>query len=303
FSRGYICPKAHALKELQSDPDRLRRPLQRTKSGWREMPWDAALAEASEKLLAVRSAHGPESLAIYLGNPSAHNIGSMLYGRVLIRALGSHQRFSATSVDQLPKMISSCLLFGEQLLVPVPDVDRTAYLLIIGANPVVSNGSLMTAPAMPKRLRALRARGGKLVVVDPRRTETARLADEHLSIRPGTDALFPFAIVHTLFAEGLLRLGRLEPMVEGIEEVRSLARSFSPEAVSDRIGIDAATRRRVAREISAAPAAACYCRIGTCTQEFGTLSSWLVDVVNVLSGNLDRVGGAMFTAPAAPFKY
>jgi anaerobic selenocysteine-containing dehydrogenase len=303
FSQGYICPKAHALKELQHDPDRLRRPIRRKGAGWQEIPWDEALGEAAENLLRVRTQHGPESLGIYLGNPNAHNLGAMLYGRVLIRALGSHQRFSATSVDQLPKMISSCLLFGEQLLVPVPDVDRTAYLLIIGANPVVSNGSLMTAPAMPKRLRALRARGGKLVVVDPRRTETARLADEHLSIRPGTDALFLFAIVHTLFADGLLRLGRLEPMVEGIEEVRSLARSFSPEAVSDRIGIDAATLRRVAREIAAAPSAACYGRIGTCTQEFGTLSSWLVDVVNVLSGNLDRVGGAMFTAPAASFKY
>ncbi len=303
FSRGYICPKAHGLKELQHDPDRLRRPVRRTGADWQEISWDEAFREAAENLLRVRNQHGPESLAIYLGNPNAHNLGAMLYGRVLIRALGSHQRFSATSVDQLPKMISSCLLFGEQLLVPVPDVDRTAYLLVIGANPLVSNGSLMTAPAMPRRLRALRARGGKLVVVDPRRTETARLADEHLPIRPGTDALFLFALVHTFFAEGLLRLGRLEPMVDGIEEVRSLARSFSPEAVSDRIGIDAETLRRVAREIAAAPSAACYGRIGTCTQEFGTLSSWLVDVVNVLSGNLDRDGGAMFTAPAASFKY
>jgi anaerobic selenocysteine-containing dehydrogenase len=303
FSRGYICPKAHALKELQNDPDRLRRPLERTKSGWREIPWDAALAEAAQNLMRVRGAHGPESLAIYLGNPSAHNLGSMLYGRVLIRALGSHQRFSATSVDQLPKMISSAALFGEQLLVPVPDVDRTSYLLILGANPAVSNGSLMTAPAMPKRLRALRARGGKLVVVDPRRTETARLADEHLAIRPGTDALFLFALVHTLFAEGLVRLGRLEPMVEGAEQVRRLAEPFSPEAVARRVGIDAATIRRLARDFSAAPSAACYGRIGTCTQEFGTLASWLVDVVNVLSGNLDRPGGAMFTTPAASFKY
>jgi anaerobic selenocysteine-containing dehydrogenase len=303
FSRGYICPKAYALKDLQNDPDRLRRPVRRTGEGWQEIPWDEALAEAADNLLRVRNRHGGESLAIYLGNPCAHNLGTTLYGRVLIRALGSHQRFSATSVDQLPKMISSCMLFGEQLLVPVPDVDRTAYLLVIGANPVVSNGSLMTAPAMPKRLRALRARGGKLVVVDPRRTETARLADEHVSIRPGTDALFLFALVHTFFEEGLLRLGRLEPMVEGIEEVRSLARSFSPEAVALRVGIDAPTLRRIAREIAAAPSAACYGRIGTCTQEFGTLASWLVDVVNVLTGNLDRAGGAMFTTPAASFKY
>jgi anaerobic selenocysteine-containing dehydrogenase len=178
FSRGYICPKAYALKDLQADPDRLRRPVRRTRDGWQEIGWQEAIGEAAENLVRVRARHGSESLGIYLGNPSAHSLGSMLYGRVLIRALGSHQRFSATSVDQLPKMITSCLLFGEQMMVPVPDVDRTSYLMVIGANPLVSNGSLMTAPGMPKRLRALRARGGKLVVVDPRRTGTARVADE-----------------------------------------------------------------------------------------------------------------------------
>lgn len=303
FSRGYICPKAYALKDLQQDPDRLRRPVRRTAGGWQEISWDAALAEAAENLIRVRDRHGKESLAIYLGNPCAHNLGSMLYGRVLIRALGSHQRFSATSVDQLPKMISSCLLFGEQLLVPVPDVDRTSYLLVIGANPAVSNGSLMTAPAMPKRLRALRARAGKLVVVDPRRTETARLADEHVPIRPGTDALFLFALVHTLFEEDLMRLGRLEPMVEGLDGLARLARDFSPDAVSARVAIPASDIRRIARDIAQAPSAACYGRIGTCTQEFGTLASWLVDVVNVLTGNLDRPGGAMFSTPAASFRY
>ncbi|MBI2962778.1 MAG: molybdopterin-dependent oxidoreductase [Deltaproteobacteria bacterium] len=303
FSRGYVCPKAHGLKGLQEDPDRVRRPLRRTASGWQEIPWPQALAEAAQNLQRVRGRHGAESLAIFLGNPAAHNLGSMVYGRVLIRALGSRQRYSATSVDQLPKMISSCLLFGEQLLVPVPDVDRTDYLMMIGANPAVSNGSLMTAPAMPKRLRALRERGGRLVVVDPRRSETARLASQHLPIRPGTDALFLFAIVRTLFEEGLVRLGRLEPMVDGLETVRALARGFAPEAVSGRVGIAAPAIRRVAREIAQAPTAACYGRIGTCTQEFGTLASWLVDVVNVLTGNLDRAGGAMFTTPAASFQY
>jgi anaerobic selenocysteine-containing dehydrogenase len=303
FSRGFICPKAHALKDLQSDPDRLRRPVRRTRGGWEEIGWNDAIAEAAENLARVRARHGRESLGIYLGNPSAHNLGTMLYGRVLIRALGSHQRFTATSVDQLPKMISSCLLFGDQLMVPVPDVDRTAYLMVIGANPLVSNGSLMTAPGMPKRLRALRARGGKLVVVDPRRSETARIADEHLSIRPGTDALFLFGLVHVLFEEGLVRLGRLETMVQGLAELRSLAGGFAPEIVAARIGIGPSTLRRVARELAAATSAACYGRIGTCTQEFGTLSSWLIDAVNVLTGNLDRPGGAMFSTPAASFKY
>ena len=303
FSKGYICPKAYALKELQDDPDRVRRPLKRTDRGWQEISWQDAYAEAGENLLRIRDRYGPESLAIYLGNPAAHNLGSMIYGRVLIRALGSHQRFSATSVDQLPKMVSSSMLFGEPLSMAVPDVDRTDFFLVIGANPMVSNGSLMTAPAMPKRLRALKQRGGKLVVVDPRRSETARLADLHLPIRPGTDALFLFALVHTLFEEGLVRPGRLEPMIDGIETVRAMAKEFSPETVAARVGIEAAATRRLARDLAAAPSAACYGRIGTCTQEFGTLASWLVDVVNVLTGNFDRPGGAMFTTPAASFKY
>ncbi len=303
FSRGFICPKAYALKEVASDPDRLRRPIRRTPNGWQELSWEDAYAEAAESLLGIRGRHGAESLAIYLGNPSAHNIGAMLYGRALIRALGGHKRFSATSVDQLPKMVSSCLLFGEQLLVPIPDVDRTDYFMVLGGNPMVSNGSLMTAPGMPRRLRALRARGGKLVVVDPRRSETARIATEHLPIRPGTDALFLFAIVQTLITEDLVHLGRLAPMVDGLETVRRLAADFAPEVVSGRVGIAAETIRRIARELAAAPTAACYGRIGTCTQEFGTLASWLVDVVNVLTGNLDRAGGAMFSTPAASFQY
>jgi anaerobic selenocysteine-containing dehydrogenase len=303
FSQGFICPKAHGLKEIEEDPDRVRRPLKRTADGWEEIGWDQAFAEAADNLLRVRARHGAESLGIYLGNPGAHNIGAMIYGRVLIRALGGHQRFSATSLDQLPKMISAAAMFGEQLLVPVPDVDRTAYLVVIGANPAVSNGSLMTAPGMPKRLKRLRARGGKLVVVDPRRTETAKLADEHVAIRPGTDALFLLAIASVLFGEKLVSLGRLATIVAGLAEVEAIARRFPPERVAARVGIEADVIRRLAREIAAAPSAACYGRIGTCTQEFGTLASWLVDVVNVLTGNLDRPGGAMFATPAASFKY
>ncbi len=303
FSRGYICPKAHGLKGLQEDPDRIRRPIRRTANGWQELSWKDAFAEATEGLLRVRREHGPESLGIYLGNPSAHNLGTMLYGRVLIRALGSHHRYTATSVDQLPKLISSALLFGDQVLIPVPDVDRTSHLLVLGANPLVSNGSLMTAPGMGKRLRALRARGGRLVVVDPRRTETAAIADRHVPIRPGTDAYFLFAIVHTLFAEGLVRLGRLEPFARGLESLRAQAEPFAPERVQAKTGIDAHVVRTIAREFAAAESAACYGRIGTCTQEFGTLTSWLVDVVNLLTGNLDRAGGAMFSSPAASFQY
>lgn len=303
FSRGYICPKAHGLKEIQHDPDRLRRPIRRTATGWQEISWNDAYAEIAENLRRISDRHGANAVATYLGNPTAQNYGSLIYYRVLARALGTKVRFSATSVDQLPKTVSSCLLFGKPLSIPVPDVDRTTYFLVLGANPVVSNGSLMTAPGMPRRLRALRARGGKLVVVDPRRSETAQIADRHLPIRPGTDALFLFALIHVFFQEGLVRFGRLEGMVNGIDKLRALAADFPPELVSSRTAIAADDIRRVAREFASASAAACYGRIGTCAQEFGSIASWLVDAVNTLTGNLDREGGAMFPSPAASLSF
>jgi anaerobic selenocysteine-containing dehydrogenase len=299
FSRGYLCPKAYGLKALQEDPDRLRRPIRRTASGWEEIGWEEALSFAAEGLRGLRDAHGAESLAAYVGNPNAHDLGAALYLPALLRSLGSKRRFSATSVDQLPKMLSSAALFGGVFTIPIPDLDRTQYLLMLGANPLASNGSLMTAPDAPGRLRRIRERGGRIVVVDPRRSETAEIADEHLFIKPGSDAFFLFALVHVLFEEGLVSLGRLEPMVRGTEALRTLAKEFPPEAVARSTGIDAATTRRIAREFAAAERAACYGRIGTCTQEFGTLASWLVDAVNVLTGNLDREGGAMFPRGAA----
>ena len=301
FSRGYLCPKAYALKALQEDPDRLRRPIRRTPSGWEEISWDDALAFAADGLRSVRDAHGAEALAGYVGNPNAHDLGSALYLPALLRSLGSKRRFSASSVDQLPKMLSCAAVFGGPLTIPVPDLDRTQYLLMLGANPLASNGSLMTAPDAPGRLRKIRERGGRIVVVDPRRSETAEIADEHLFIKPGSDAFFLFALVHVLFEEGLVSMGRLESLVRGTEALRTLAKDFAPEAVASATGIDAATTRRIAREFAAADAAACYGRIGTCTQEFGTLASWLVDAVNILTGNLDREGGVMFPrSPAGP---
>jgi len=298
FSRGYLCPKAHGLKGLQEDPDRLRRPLRRRGADWEEIGWEEAFEEAAGRLREIRDAHGPGALGTYLGNPSVHDLGASLFLPPLLRSLGTRKRFSASSVDQLPKQLSSAAMFGGVLTVPIPDVDRTHYLLVLGANPLASNGSLMTAPDMPGRLRRLRQRGGRLVVVDPRRSETAAIADEHVPIRPGRDAYFLFGLVHTLFAEGLVRLGRLTPHLRGVDEVRELAADFAPEAVAGVTGVAAERIRRIARELAAAPSAACYGRIGTCTQEFGTLASWLVDVVNALTGNLDRPGGAMFTRPA-----
>ncbi|RIL07343.1 MAG: molybdopterin-binding oxidoreductase [Proteobacteria bacterium] len=298
LSRGYLCPKAYGLKALQDDPDRLRWPLIREGSEFREASWEEALSLVATRLAAIREAHGPDAIATYLGNPNAHDYAATFYLPVLLRALGTKWRFSATSVDQLPKMVSSALLFGAPLAVPVADIDHTDFLLVLGANPLASNGSLMTAPDFPGRLAALRARGGRLVVVDPRRTETAAIADEHLFIRPGADALFLFSLVHVLFEEKLVRLRALEAITNGVAQVEALAREFAPERTAAASGVGAARVRRLARDFAAAERAACYGRIGTCTQEFGTLASWLVDVVNVLTGNLDRPGGALFPRPA-----
>jgi anaerobic selenocysteine-containing dehydrogenase len=300
FSQGYICPKAYALKGLHEDPDRLRGPLRkRADGGWDEIGWEEAYAFAAEGLLGVREKHGAEALASYFGNPTVHNLHSTIYSPVLNRALGSKQRFSASTVDQIPKMVTSGLMFGEGLTIPIPDLDRTDYLLVLGANPLASNGSLMTAPDVKGRLRSIRKRGGKVVVVDPRKSETAQVADEHIFIRPGSDTYLLLAIANTLFEEDLVDLGASAEHVLGVEEVRSAIEGLTPEVVAQRCGIEATTIRRLAREFAAASSAACYGRIGTTCQEFGTLASWAVDVVNVLTGNLDRPGGVLFTRAAA----
>jgi anaerobic selenocysteine-containing dehydrogenase len=286
-----------SLMELHDDPDRLRTPMIRQEDGsFRQASWQEALGLIAAKLPAVLEAGGRDACAVYLGNPSAHSLAATLYGRVLLKAIGSKNIFSASTVDQYPKQMASALMFGTGLSIAIPDLDRTDFLLVLGANPIASNGSLMTAPDVRGRLRAIRARGGKIVVVDPRRTRTAKEADEHLFIRPGTDAMLLFALVHVIFDEGL------DTPIEhlaGLDEVRELAREFTPEAASAATGIEADAIRRLARELAAAPTAAVYGRIGTTTQAFGTTASWLVDVLNAITGNLDRPGGALFTRAAA----
>ncbi len=299
FSQGHICPKAVALKDVHEDPDRLRRPLRRTGAGWQEVGWDEALSRAAAGLAAVQRVHGRSAVAVYQGNPVVHNFGSLLFGQLLLKSLGTRSRFSATSVDQLPQMLASYLMFGHQLLLPVPDLDHTDFLLVLGANPVASNGSLMTAPGVEKRLRAIRARGGHIVVVDPRRSETAALADRHLPIRPGADAFLLLALLHTIFKEERVRGGRLLPVTDGLQTVAATVRSFPPEAVAERTGIEAQAIRELARDFAAAPTAVAYGRVGVSTQEFGGLCCWLINVLNLVTGNLDRAGGAMFTRPAA----
>ncbi len=298
FSHGFICPKGSTLKQLDADPDRLRSPLIRRNGAHEPATWDEAFEYIAERLPALISAHGADAVAVYLGNPNVHSMAGPLYNRVLLKALRSMNVFSASTVDQMPKHVSSGLMFGHPDLIPVPDLDRTSYLLILGANPYESNGSLATAPDWPGRMAAISARGGKVVVVDPRRTKTAEAADEHIFIRPGTDALLLFALVHVLFEHDLVDLGDLAGHVDGLDDVGAAAQAFAPHLVAEACGVDAAIIRRLAHELAAAERGVVYGRIGTHTTEFGTLAAWLVDVLNALTGNLDAPGGAMFSRAA-----
>jgi anaerobic selenocysteine-containing dehydrogenase len=298
FSRGYVCPKGTTLGALDSDPDRIRTPMIRTGDTWRAVSWSEAFAEIDSRLRDIHERHGRDAVALYIGNPTAHNLSTMIYNGAFVKAFKTKNFFSASTVDQMPKQVSAAMMFGT-VSVPVPDVDRTSYLLMLGADPWESNGSLLTAADLPGRLEKLRDRGGRFVVVDPRRSATAKHADEHIAIRPGTDSLFLLAIVNVLFEEGLVRLGAVDGLVNGVEDMAAAVTGITPEAVVDATGVTADVTRRIARELAAAPTAAVYGRIGTCVNEFGTLTSWLIDVVNVLTGNLDTPGGAMFTTPVA----
>ncbi|AXA23803.1 molybdopterin oxidoreductase family protein [Pseudomonas putida] len=296
FSRGHICPKAVALQDIQEDPDRLRQPHRRVGERWEPITWEEAFALAAERLWSIQQAHGRNAVAVYQGNPSVHNYGLMTHSNYFLGLLKTRNRFSATSVDQLPQHLTSHLMYGHGLLLPIPDIDHTDFMLILGGNPLASNGSIMTVPDVEKRLKALRARGGRLVVIDPRRSETAAMADQHLFIRPGGDAALLCGLLNTLFSENLARGSHLP--VNGLEQVREAIAPFTAQAMSPLCGIEAGQIRQLARDFAAAGSAVCYGRMGVSTQTFGTLCHWLVQLVNLVTGNLDRQGGALCTEPA-----
>jgi anaerobic selenocysteine-containing dehydrogenase len=298
LSHGHICPKGNALIDLHADPDRLKTPIRRAGDGWEPIEWEAAFDLVAERLKDVVTRYGDDAVAIYLGNPNVHNSGTMLSSGGFLRALRTRNRFSATSVDQLPHHRAAVEMFGHPLLLPIPDVDRTDYFLVLGANPLVSNGSIMTAPGMRARIKAVQARGGRVIVLDPRRTETAGVADEHHFIRPGADALFLLALTDEVFRTNAANLARLAPFTDGLDELRAAARAFPPERVAARTGIAAETIRRIAREFAAAPRAVAYGRIGISTQPYGGLCQWLVNALNAITGNLDEPGGMMWPRPA-----
>ena len=299
LSAGHLCPKAVALQDIHNDPDRLRAPLKKTSGGWEAISWEDALEEVATRIVDIQAEGGRDAVGIYVGNPMAHNYSAILALQAFKEVLATRHLTSATSVDQLPHMFCALKMFGHQLLLPVPDIDRTDLLVVMGANPLASNGSLMTAPGIRRRLTAIGARGGRVVVLDPRRTETASFADEHHFVRPGTDALLLLAIVHVLFETESVSKGRWRGFVKGLDLVREVCRGFGPQRVSAAVGMEPDAIKELALALAMTPRAALYGRFGVCTQRFGGLSAWLISVINILAGNLDEPGGLMFARPAA----
>ncbi|MFA6577072.1 MAG: molybdopterin-dependent oxidoreductase, partial [Nocardioides sp.] len=295
LSRGYICPKGVSMADVYTDPDRLRRPIRRVGDEWVEMGWNEAYDLVADRLAATITEHGRNAVGVYLGNPSAHSLGSATHGTAFVKSLRTRNRFSASSVDQIPHQLVGWQLYGHQLLLPVPDLDRTSYFLVFGANPMASNGSLMTAPDFPQRLRDLKARGGQVVVVDPRRTETAKVATAHHFVRPGTDAVVLLAMLHVLFAEGLTTP---PPYVDNVARVEQLVAEFTPERAEPLSGVPAETIRQLTRDFAAADGAAAYGRVGVSTHGFGSICQWAIQCLNLLTGNFDREGGVLFPEPA-----
>ena len=298
LSRGYICPKGVAMQDIYSDPNRLRKPVKKHGDSWVEISWQEAFDSVAKKLVAVQEQHGQNAVAFFAGNPNVHNYGSMTHAGVLRKAVQSKIHFSATSLDQLPHHLTSYSLYGHQSLIPVPDIDHSHYMLIIGGNPLASNGSIMTSPDIPKRLKAIQQRGGRFIVIDPRRTETAEIADQHLFIRPGTDAWLLMAMINTLFAEDLVKTGHLTDLLVGIDQVRSACESFTPELAEQYSGVAAEQIRQLARDMANTEGAVCYGRMGVSVQVYGTLCQWAIQMINILTHSLDVRGGMMASSPA-----
>ncbi|MFC4257858.1 molybdopterin oxidoreductase family protein [Marinobacter lacisalsi] len=297
-SRGHICPKGYALQDLHNDPDRLKTPLEKVDGQWVSIDWDSALDKAAARLAEIQTAHGDDAVAGYWGNPSSHNLGVILSAGSLRKALGSRNMFTAASLDQMPHQLTSYLMFGNGQMFTIPDIDRTDFMLMLGANPAVSNGSLMTAGDILGRLEGIRDRGGKVLLVDPRRNETARYVDEHHFIRPGTDALFLIGLIRHIIDRDLCDPAHLSQYIDDWDGLLALFRQFPMTDVSEHCGIPQAEIERIAEAFAAADRAVCYGRMGVATQSYGTLNHWLINVLNIITGNMDRPGGAMFTNPA-----
>ncbi|PCH53920.1 MAG: dehydrogenase [Flavobacteriaceae bacterium] len=297
LSKGHICPKATALADLYTDKNRLKTPIKRTENGWISISWEAAYNEIETEIKRIQKQYGKNAIGSYRGNPTVHNTGLTLFASSFLKSLSSNQNYTATSVDQLPHHFASLMLFGHYLMLPIPDIDRTDFILIMGGNPAVSNGSIMTAPDFSNRLKAIKKRGGKVVVVDPRYTETSKIANKHHFIKPGTDALLLLSLIHIIFKEKLSDLGHLEAHTNGLETIQKIAINYEPQKIAKIIGFTSEEIQQLARDFATSKTAVCYGRFGLSTQEFGGLCQWLVIVLNCITGNLDTEGGALFTKP------
>ena len=299
FSQGHICPKAVALQDLYEDPDRLTSPIERTENGWQKISWQDAFDKAAAGIAKVQAQHGNNALGVYLGNPNVHNLGGMLSIRHILGALKTRTRFSATSVDQLPHHIVAMHLFGHQLRIPVPDINRTNHMVIIGANPLASNGSIMTVANVRQKIKDIKKRGGKVVVIDPRKTETADLAGEHHFIKPGSDVVLLLAMVNHVFSKNLVKPSKALALAHGYEDIASQVKDFSLEYAGQHTGIAANDIATMVEEFCQADNAVLYGRMGVSVQEFGLLSQYLIMLFNLITGSLDEEGGMMFPTPAA----
>ena len=298
LSKGHICPKGVALQDVYYDKDRLKYPVKKTENGWQQISWKQAFDAVTDKIKSVQKQYGQDAVAFYSGNPTVHNMGAMLFMPMFLKALKTNNRYSATSVDQLPDQLTAYLLFGHQLLVPVPDLDRTDCVLIIGANPVVSNGSMMTAPKVAQRLKDIQARGGLVINVDPRFTETSKLADQHLYINPATDVYLLLSMLQVMFAKSYDDLGHVKGFTHDLDEIKSLVQAYSPQKVAEITGITATEIENLVDTFCQSKTACCYTRFGASTQKFGAITQWLGNLINIVTGNFDKAGGVMFTKPA-----
>ena len=299
FSRGHVCPKGNAIIDLEADPDRLRQPLRRVDGRFVPVSWDEALSYAGERIAAIQAEHGPDAVATYLGNPNVHHFGHTAYLPPLLRLIRSRNVYSASSVDQWPHQLVAHLMYGHQFLLPIPDVDHCDCFLMLGANPLASNGSLMTAPGIDKRLKALTARG-RLIVIDPRRTETAAIASAHHPIRPGSDAMFLIALLQALGRIGPPRLLRYAGRIAGWEVAVQAVGAIDCRDQASHTGISSHDVQSIAAQLSQARSPLVYGRMGVSTQAFGTLCQWLIQLCNLHLGQLDQVGGVLPNQPAIP---
>ncbi|MCK5425575.1 MAG: molybdopterin oxidoreductase family protein [Emcibacter sp.] len=298
FSKGHICPKATTLQDIQEDPDRLKFPHKKVDGQWIKIGWDEAFNMAADKLWDIQQKHGRDAVGVYLGNPNVHNYGAVTHGPQFLRLLKSKNRFSATSVDQLPHQFISSVMYGHQFLIPIPDIDHTDHMIIMGANPAVSNGSIMTVPNVKHRLKEITNRGGKIIVIDPRHTETAKIASEHHFIKPGRDVAFLLAFLNHLFDKDLISPAHLIEKLDGFDSVHALIKNFPQDNIEDITGISLEVIHKMAEDFAAEDKAVFYGRMGVSTNAYGALCQWLIQLINIATGNLDKVGGTLIPLPA-----